>query len=139
SGFKLLLHLQQRARPAARARSPDRRVAVRFQDARDVLAIETAAGHHRDLPSLPLEAGGDQTAMPEREDARRGVTARRSSLFGGDGVTQRGAEDTNQQVACPGDQPEQEPLPARESCLGRWLVSGLRGGGRGGFHLSIVT
>ena len=77
--------------------------------------------------------------MPERINNRRHIPVTGSTFLDGDGVAQGGADYADEEVSRPPDQPDEEPLPGRESPLRPGFSGGLRGNGGGAFHTPIVT
>ena len=68
--LQLTAQLHERARAAARRRSPGRPKPEPGHQPRNPLAVEVLAGHGHDAAIAPVEGRGQDPAVPQREDRR---------------------------------------------------------------------
>src|SRR6185437_12981322 len=85
-------------------------------DARDVLTVKAAAGHHGNLVITAAVSGGDHAAMPKRPYADRAAATLVAAAvrFCHEGIAQRGTDQPDQPCGSPGDQRELDSLPKRK-------------------------
>src|SRR5260370_27830313 len=92
-----------------------------LQDARDILASETAADHHRNLFATEAITCRDHTAMPETPDSTGSAPAiAKAAFFADHSRAERWAELANEEGSGPADQGQRHQLAPRQ-CATIWV------------------